>query len=302
MKRIFPLALAAAVSLSLLAGCGPKEPPAVSTPSGSQSQQTPESSQETPSEPSAEFTAPSGELKLKKFKHIQVSALSPDIRIERGKGWSVRYTLHNKEQITRAEVADDTFYFSSGFQMSPGMDLKDFELVITIPDDAQLEDVDLKTAAGTIELSGLTLDELDAESVSGNVKLSDLVCKSMDAETVSGDVVCTNCTAGEAKASSTSGGVRLEGSFEDAELYSVSGSCELYAQIQQEAKLQTVSGPIKAQAPVEKLEIQSLGAIVVDGQKQRGKNVTVGEGSPVLTIESVSGTVSADRQVLIAIQ
>ena len=304
MKRTFSLALAAAVSLSLLAGCAPKEPPApsASSASSSQTQQEPAGSQEEPADSSAAPTDPSGELKLKKFKNIQLSVLSPNIRIQRGEDWSIRYTLHAKEEITRAEVVDETLFFTSGFQMTPGMGFEDFELVITIPADAQLEDVELSTAAGTIELADLTMEALDAESVSGSVKLTGLVCQSLDAESISGDVILTNCTAKEAEASSTSGGVRLDGSFGDADLHSVSGTCELYAQIEQEAKIKTVSGPIKAQAPVQKLEIESLGAIVTDGQKQSGKNVVIGEGSPVLSIESVSGAVHADRNVLIAIQ
>ena len=299
MKRPLSLALAAALSLSLLAACAPKEPPAASNgPSASQSS----SADVSPDEAEPQLSDPSGELKLKKFKNIRISVLSPNIRVERGEDWSVRYTLHKKEQITRAQVVDDTFYFSSGFKLSPGMELKDYELVVTIPADAQLEDVELSTAAGTVTLADLTLEELDVESVSGDVNLENLVSQSIDAESVSGNVTLLNCTAKEAEGDSTSGSVRLEGTFDDVEMSSVSGSCQLYAEIHQEAQIKTVSGPVKAQSPVSLLEIQTLGVIRVDGEKQKGKSFSRGEGSPVLHIESVSGDVEADQNALVMIQ
>ena len=301
MKRPLTLALAAAVSLSLLAACTPKEPPAASNaPSASQSQASSADAGQDEAEP--QLSDPSGELKLKKFKNIQISVLSPNIRVERGEDWSVRYTLHKKEKITRAQVVDDTFYFSSGFKLSPGLEFKDYELVVTIPADAQLEDVELSTAAGTVTLADLTLEELDAESVSGDVKLENLVSQSIDAESVSGNVTLLNCTAKEAEGDSTSGSVRLEGTFDDVEMSSVSGPCELYAEIRQEAQIKTVSGPVKAQSPVSLLEIQTLGIIRVDGEKQKGKSFSRGEGSPVLHIESVSGDVEADQNALVMIQ
>lgn len=300
MKRPLSLALAAAVGLSLLAGCAPEAPAPsdASDPAGSPSSSV---SSQPEEKPQLEVAPSSGEMKLTEFKNIQLSTLSPDIRIERGEDWGIRYTLHNKEKVTRAEVKDDTLYFSSTFKLTPTVDLKDCELVIIIPVGQELQDVSLATAAGTIELFNLNCRYLDLESVSGDVKLDHVVSKTLEAESTSGHVTATACTADKAEAESTSGSVKLDGTYQTADLSSVSGSCELYAQIGKEAEIETVSGNITAQAPARKLEVRSIGSITINGEKHGGRSVTMGEGEPSLSIESVSGTVTVDQNALVMI-
>ena len=304
MKPVYSLALAAVLSLSLLTACGPAVPSG-SASSGSADSSSVSSSLPEPDTPdlSEEEPAPSsGVLKPGKFKNIQLSALSPSIRIERGEDWAVRYTLHSKEQISRAEVSGDTLYFSSAFTPAPSSELKDCELVIIIPVGAELGDVELSTAAGSIELFNLTCDKLELESVSGRIQLDHIVSKKLEAESISGCITASSCTADRAELESTSGSVCLDGTFQKADLSTTSGTCELYAQIDQEAHMETVSGAVIAQSPVKHLDIQTLGPVLVDSRKYSDKQVVIGEGTPSLCIESVSGKVTVDQNALIMIQ
>ena len=303
MKSILSLALAAVMGLALLTGCGPAAPASsVSGPDGSGAVSGAVSEPDRPQLPPEPQAPSSGELKLNKFSNVELSALSPNIRVERGEDWAVRYDLHNQESVTRAEVVGDTFYFSSAYQPTPEVDTKDCELVLLIPVGADLNNVSLSTAAGSIELFNLTVEDLSVKSVSGNVALTHVVSGSLRAESTSGTVTTTSCTAERARAESTSGAVKLDGTYQTAELSSVSGTCELYAEVGGSARLQTVSGDITAQAPFQQLSVKTLGPIVVNGEKHSGKEVILGEGSPALSIESVSGVVRADQNILVMIQ
>lgn len=313
MKRTFSLILAAAVCLSLLSGCGPKNSASSSTSSDSTSSSMSSSSSSTSGSQTADDSSAdvsqqaddvpsSGKLALSEFSNIEVSALSPDIRLERGEDWSVQYALHSKEVVARAEVADDTFYFSTTFQSDLASSPADCELVITVPAGAEFEDISLSTAAGSIELSELKATELDVKSVSGDVALKHIVSQSLNAESVSGSVTAVGCTAEESELESASGAVHLDGTFGSAELSTISAPCELSAEISKEAKIKTVSGDVKVQAPVTKVEIKTLGSVTVDGKRKSGKELVIGDGSPALFIESVSGKVTVDQNAVPMIQ
>lgn len=269
----------------LLAGCERKEAEVPSLPGG------PEDSQST--DEVLQGADRNGQQQLAPFTSIELNVMAPDIRLEKGESYSIRYSLHSREEIQELEVRDGVLHFST----SPDKDWKPddsrHEVVVTVPEDAKLERIELRTASGEVELSDWTAREVVLSSVSGDVEAENIVSEHLDLGTVSGDLTADRCKSDRLNADSTSGGLSLEGMFETVDAHTISGTLELSGHIRAEAKLDTVSGDIEAELHPGILEAESIGGIWVNGAKQ-DTGVITGSGDPRVELHSVSGVIRVE--------
>ena len=212
-----------------------------------------------------------GEHKLDPFTSIELSVQAPHVHLEVGEEYSIRYSLHSRETIKELEVRDGVLHFSTGLDPKWKPDGSSHEVVVTIPETAELERVELRSTAGDVELTDRTVDEGILSSVSGNVSVRKL-------------------QSGRLEASSTSGDLVLEGAFDTVKGHSVSGFIELAGQVSAGAVLDTVSGEVRYEAPFGALTAESIGGVRLDGEKQ-GSRLSLGSGEPAVELSSISGTI-----------
>lgn len=76
--------------------------------------------------------------------------------------------------------------FSWGFNF--GSDLKSKDLIITVPMDFDLRELDIDMASGEVRLEGLTIDEIELDCADVACILEDCAVRSLDVDTASGDI------------------------------------------------------------------------------------------------------------------
>ena len=271
-------------ALLLLSACGqaPATPPA--------SDKT--SSATTESTAASAAGSQTAQLELSAFSNIEVDVLAADIRLVPGETWSLSYALSEKEPVEQVGVVGDTLYLETRFDLLKRPELVDgWHVTITVPEDAQLLEIDLETVAGSIEADGFTCTEGSFATTAGPITLTDLTARELDAETVAGDLTITNSSADQVDVESTSGSLTVEGRFGSLETDAISGSTAVTAALSLSAELESVSGGIGLSLTnPAALTASSAGGVTLNGEKVRGTLTTTG-GTPV-EVKSVSGQIA----------
>ena len=229
------------------------------------------------------------QLSLDPFSNVALSVIAADVRFEEGDAYGLRYRLHPDELMVRAEVEGGTLYLSTKTKEGASVS-GDWEVVVTIPRDAQLADVSVATVSGDITLSDRTVDTLDLGTTSGNVTAAAITAGEIQAASTSGDIDITDLSAHSVNAAATSGDVSLTGSAGSLNLGTTSGACTFSGDLTGTGNVGTVSGDMDIAVPGAGVEASSLGTIIWNGQNQGPSFHREGEG-PALTLGSVSGNI-----------
>ncbi len=146
---------------------------------------------------------------------------------------------------------------------------------VEIPDD--MNNVNIKTASGSIELSGVNADRIQAatasgdieadnteakflslKSASGDIKARNITSDVIDANSLSGDVDTVNIKASECKVRSTSGDVDINDfSINNADVSSISGDIKISRVSGEGLRVSSTSGDISAEMNVKKCYLNS---------------------------------------------
>ena len=227
---------------------------------------------------------------LQPFKHINLGVKAADIVLETGSEYAVTYHLHDRENLERAEVVGDTFYFRTGMEGDKRPEFEDWYVKITVPESAFLENIRLFTVAGNIRISDRVFGETDLETTAGSIEVSCVTGDALEMDTVSGDILLSGSNVLEVSAENKTGRISLEGDFNEAEVYSVSGSCELSGMLLEEAEMETVSGSITVRTNAPAMEAESVGGVFLNGEK-KGRVYEKDHSGAELDLKSVSGEI-----------
>lgn len=179
------------------------------------------------------------------------------------------------------------------------------DLVLLVPKNANLHDVDVSLVASDLEVSGgLSVDNFSAESVSGNIDISGMASDEIDLETISGHIAVSDSVADEVKISSTSGRVEFCGEANEVSADTVSGAISIDAvNAPSEIKIDTVSGNTEITLPAgtgARIERDTLsGKFSAFEQDVSGNGGTFGNSSGSITTidaDTVSGNVTVDEK------
>lgn len=269
------------------------------------------------------------EMVLDAFTGIDLSVITPDVTLQEGDAFAVRYRLPEGERLERAEVVDGVFHFRTAKARTVLFSLSGGEVILTVPRSTRLQQAEFQVISGDLQLSGIfcgktvvstvsgditlcggTPGQLSARTTSGNLLLRDVVASSVHFGTVSGDVRLEDCRAPIADFSSTSGDlslsgmvceyctvetiagdVKIEGSLGAVKVSATSGDCTLSGSLSSQGGITTVAGDIRVHfAGVGVEAASSLGDITVDGC-HCGKTVSR-PGKVPLTLHSTTGDIT----------
>ena len=110
-------------------------------------------------------------IELDSFKNINIDTIATDVQIEYGEKYSISYALSSKETLKNIEVKNDTLYFETKISAFFGIPFSDSYLVLTIPYDTKIDNLNLKTVSGDIEISNINSNNLKIKATSSDIDI-----------------------------------------------------------------------------------------------------------------------------------
>lgn len=267
---------------------------------------------------------------LPAFHNVEIGTRSADIRFEEGEGFAVRYLLPDGEEPDWLEVTNDTLFFttrgngrrstSSRVEIHLGGKSLNWtgtrhEVVVVLPRDTELQQVDLTTASGDVSLENRSCTRLQLHSASGDIRLQQLTCPALSLATVSGDVTlaglhsekisvtttsgdldCRDTEAKEARFRTVSGDVDCGAALDTLQLNTVSGDCIVSGPVAVSIGCTTVSGDVRAAAQNADVTASTIsGDIRCNGMEVRRRLHLPGTGCR-LEVKTTSGDIDIMTQ------
>lgn len=226
----------------------------------------------------------------------------------------VKIATHEKDTVSFSETASVTLdedtslyycldegeltiqYARSGAKLPVNMNK---ELTVYLPQDLELEDLELKLVSAIGEVEGVSVQELEVGSVSGDVYLQECQVESGRAHTVSGRVDAQ--LVGDVQTlemGSVSGALKVEAvNVEEFDADTTSGDVELRVDEAPEyVDVGTVSGRVELDLPENDgftLKVKTTsGSVKSDFEtKADGKNYTYGNGEREYDVSTTSGNI-----------
>jgi len=177
------------------------------------------------------------------------------------------------------------------------------EINVEIP--TNLEKIELCSASGAINVSGIEVKDTVIHGVSGAISIDDSKLGDFDCKNVSGKISFDNCEAGEIKAKAVSGCICINANATKAKADNTSGRVEISGSGYEAVSVSTISGAIDIDlkecsgfaadtSSVSGLINLKCGDSVIKGSRS-GKYV-LGEVSAKIKANSISGGISVSAQ------
>lgn len=228
---------------------------------------------------------------MNSFENIYIRVLSGDVSIEYGDEYSLKYYLHGREKVKRFEVMDNTLYFDTGFESRYRPAYGDWKVTVTIPEDAVLKNIDIKTAAGDITISDKIFDEGNFETAAGKIEFTDITANEIEMKSVSDEIKIRNSKISDIEAETVSSDINVSGTFGEVDMKSVSGDITVDGEFTS-ADIENVSGDIKMTASVSSADAKTVSGRVVINGESRGRKVNISGGNPYAKVKTVSGDIT----------
>ena len=195
-----------------------------------------------------------GQTELPTFINIDLDVKSANVKIVEGDGFTINYSLHGRETIKELKVEDDTLIFDTGIDFFFKPSFGNWFVEITVPHGYELNEIELNSTAGQIELKDRVFNSADLSTTAGQIIVENVVCNDLDLETVSEKIVL------------------------------------LESDISEGVEAKSVSGYIEISMPASTITAESIGGVNVDGIDQ-GYKYELSIGYPSLKAKSVSGKI-----------
>ena len=175
---------------------------------------------------SGETKSVTNEQTTEPFKNIDVDANVVNFHIEEGEGYMVK-TEFPSNFDTDVDVAGDTLKvkikgkkgidlnlvgFGDIINLGDGLTSKRCDLTIVVPkgEQAGLEDINIVSDAGNIELDGRSFDDINIECDAGNVQVRDCDLGDLNLETSAGNIEFDKISMGDMKIKTNMGNIDLD--------------------------------------------------------------------------------------------
>ncbi len=152
---------------------------------------------------------------------IEIDADVADIDINYGSKFDVNFK-YPKKYMPTSEISNGKLKIEQqNIRMSVnGMD--DCEIEITIPHETKLNKIDIKAAAGDIDLEGITVDSLIIDADAGDIDLESVVSTNIKIVADAGDINVVNCKGQSIDVDASLGDIDISNEFEQVDV-----ECEL---------------------------------------------------------------------------
>lgn len=250
-------------------------------------------------------TKESGETmttKLTSFKNIDISICSGRIELIKSNKDAVEYNLHNSEKVTVCDVIGDTFTFKTEARFTISLfNFQDTYVKIYYKDDAELENIFLKTISGSVDANDITAKNVTIKSTSGSQSISNIKADEIELNETSGSIKVANISGDTVSVKNNSGSVTIDGiRCKDISIKSISGSTKLYNADTNSATINGTSGSIYIQgSPKGKTFINSVsGSIKVYSnlpKSEYGYKLSSTSGSTKVDDSAFKGSVGEEK-------
>ena len=221
------------------------------------------------------------ELTPEPFTTLEIEVATADITVERGDGWALSYALSEEPELTqengvlklKGEEHGGVNFVGVSFTPGSGPFIK-----ITVPADAQLEEITLAAATGDMTLADLEAERIELACATGDLRLSAVTADTLLLSASTGDLVLREVTASKQVDLSTNTGEI------SAELNAPNG-------VEAESNTGDVTLTLAGAAADFALSLESgTGDVTVDGRDE-GHSCSTEGGAPVRA-ESNTGDVT----------
>lgn len=208
---------------------------------------------------------------LTSFKNIDISIYSGRIELIKSNKDAVEYNLYNSEKVVVCEVIGDTFTFKTEQHFTISLfNFQDTYVKIYYKDNAELENISLKTITGSIKandisaknvtiksksgsqnvsnvkadkielnvisgsinLANISVDIVDVKNNSGLISIDDITCKNILVKSISGNIKLNGADTGSATINGSSGSIYIQGALKGKTLVrNISGSIKVYSSL-----------------------------------------------------------------------
>jgi len=183
------------------------------------------------------------------FKNIDISICSARIELIKSNKNAVEYNIHNLEKVAVCEVIGDTFTFKTEARFAISLfNFQDTYVKIYYKDDAELENISLRTISGSIDANDILAKNITIKSTSGSQRVSNIKADKIEFNEISGSIKVANISCDIVNVKNNSGSVTIDGiTCQDVSVRSISGSIKLYGADTDSATIKDTSGSIYMQ-------------------------------------------------------
>lgn len=201
------------------------------------------------------------EAELDEFSTISLNVESLEVTVESGDGYG--YQFKGAENF-RPEVTVENGTLTIGQSISGKTLNRTGEIVITVPEDTNLENMDMTISAGSVQIKDITASTLSVDVSAGDITLVDSAIDSLDVEASSGDVDVKGTTFNDLTSSLS------EGDF-DLVLAERINAFEISADA-------------------------AMGSVSIDGDNQGSAYAQGGNGSKYITVDVALGDIDIQEK------
>ena len=239
---------------------------------------------------------------LTSFRNIDTSIYSGRIELIKSNKNAVEYNLYNSEKVVVCEVIGDTFTFKTKQHLAISLfSFQDTYVKIYYKDDAELENIYLKTISGSVKANDISAKNVTIRSTSGSQSVTNVKADKIELNDISGSINLENISADIVDAKNNSGSVNIDDiTCQNILVKSISGSIKLYGADTSAATINGGSGSIYIQgSPKGKTLIKNIsGSIKVYSslpKSEYGYKLSSTSGSTKVDDSNFKGSVGEEK-------
>lgn len=236
------------------------------------------------------------------FNNIDISICSGRIELIKSNKNVVEYNFQNAEKVSVCEVIGDTFTFKTEARFTISLfNFQDTYVKIYYKDDAELNNISLKTISGSIVANDITANNITLKSTSGSQRVSNIKADKIEFNEISGSIKVANISGDIVNIENNSGSVTIDGvTCKDIYIRNISGSIKLFGVNTNSAIIKGTSGSIYMQgSPKGKTLLNSIsGSIKVYSslpKSEYGYKLTSISGSTKVNDSTFKGSVGEEK-------
>ncbi len=166
-------------------------------------------------------------MKVDDFDTIEVDLEIGQVKLEVGNGYGISYDFPEK-YVPECKVTSGKLTAKQPRVHNVSNNANDdYELIITVPKDADLNKVKIYCALGDIVIEGVDADKFDINESLGEIRIKDAKCETLEADNSLGSINISNVEAKTLDANLSMGDLRVTSSdIEDVRCNNSMGSVE----------------------------------------------------------------------------
>jgi hypothetical protein len=152
---------------------------------------------------------------LDSFQTIRMNLAAANVVLERGDDFSIAYT-GAEELVPDYSVDGDVLKITNEKNNKKIYTVRDCTLTVTLPEGADLAELNARINAGEIQIRGIDAENLDVEIDAGNVEVSNGSYTHVSMDVDAGNVTVDNCTVINTSAEVNMGNIEFKNCAFDA--------------------------------------------------------------------------------------